>query len=138
MIDRQINALCKLGDLMAEDSAERARIIEKAGHSNPWFTRENVLTALNGITANLRQEEIETWLEPYACQLRQPERPLNIGLVLAGNIPMVGFHDILGVLVSGPRTVIKLSSMDTEHTSWMHVKLGDDEQEKDTRLKCNT
>src|SRR3546814_758799 len=135
MIDRQINALCKLGDLMAEDSAERARIIEKAGHSNPWFTRENVLTALNGITANLRKEEIETWLGPYACQLRQPERSLNIGLVLAGNIPMVGFHDILCVLVSGHRALIKMSSQDNELTSWMLGKMGEADQEYASRIQ---
>src|SRR3546814_15354317 len=79
------------------------------------------------------KEVIETWLEPYACQLRQPERPLNIGLVLAGNIPMVGFHDILCVLVSGHRALIKMSSQDNELTSWM---LGKRSEERRVGKEC--
>src|SRR3546814_5853715 len=84
------------------------------------------------------KEVIETWLEPYACQLRQPERPLNIGLVLAGNIPMVGFHDILCVLVSGHRALIKMSSQDNELTSWMLGKMGEADQEYASRIQVRS
>src|SRR5690606_18579179 len=109
MLEKHLSALVRLGALLAEDTPDRARIIEKAGYSNPWFTRENVLAALEGITASLRREAIETWLRSYGYgdTLCEPARPLNVGLILAGNIPLVGFHDILCVLVSGHRAVIK-------------------------------
>ena len=49
---------------------------------------------------------------PHATPGRPPAPPKNVGLVMAGNIPLVGFHDFLCVLVSGHRQTIKLSSKD--------------------------
>lgn len=124
VVSGHIAALSDLGMLLAEDSPERALVIEKAGRYNPWFTRENVLTALHGITSNLQKGPLEKWLEPYGA-LRQPDAPLDIGLVLAGNIPLVGFHDILCVLVSGHRALIKLSGQDRELSAWLLKKMAE-------------
>ena len=117
-----INALSKTGVLLEADTAEREAVIETAGHHNAWFTRENVLNALQGISRNLRTEELEKWLAPYNLE-KSPSAPLNIGLVLAGNIPLVGFHDIICVLVSGHRALIKMSGQDTTLSAWLLDKL---------------
>lgn len=124
VVSGHIAALSELGMLLAEDSAERALVIEKAGQYNPWFTRENVLAALHGITSNLQKSTLEEWLEPYGALL-PPDTPKNIGLVLAGNIPLVGFHDIVCVLVSGHRALIKMSVQDRELSAWLLKKVAE-------------
>ncbi|QEC52963.1 acyl-CoA reductase LuxC [Anseongella ginsenosidimutans] len=123
--EKDITALRKLGMLIQADTPERAAVIETAGHYNPWFTRENILSALNGISSNLDEEHLREWLRPYASVLPPPEAPLNVGLVLAGNIPLVGFHDILCVLVSGHRAMIKMSGQDQHLTTWLLEKIGE-------------
>jgi hypothetical protein len=81
-------------------------------HHNGWFTPENVRMALGAWSKNLSSEQLNLWLEKYPQDLLEKENIKNVGLVLAGNIPMVGFHDVLSVLISGHRAVIKLSSDD--------------------------
>jgi len=82
---------------------------KKASEANPWFTRANVDVALRAIGKSLEPEKVTQWLSAY------PEnggKPLRCGLILAGNIPAVGFQDILAVIASGNKAVIKLSSQD--------------------------
>jgi len=80
-----------------------------AQNLNPWFTEESIQRSLEGLAYMLRPEAVKQWLEPYDLSGDEIKR---IGLVLAGNLPMVGFHDILAVLVSGHHPVVKLSSQD--------------------------
>ncbi|MFS8616525.1 MAG: acyl-CoA reductase [Solitalea sp.] len=120
---KDIAVLSELGSFLGKDTSEREAVMESATHHNPWFTRENVLLALEAIASNLQKECLEKWLTPYEPLLRPGMTPLNVGLVLAGNIPLVGFHDILCVLVSGHRAVVKLSSQDNELSSWVIRKL---------------
>jgi hypothetical protein len=82
---------------------------ERAQNLNPWFTEENIDKALRGLTHMLRPEAVEKWLSDYELGRDGKKR---IGLILAGNLPMVGFHDILSVLVTGHHPVVKLSSQD--------------------------
>jgi hypothetical protein len=78
---------------------------------NAWFTEKNVRLALKSIATNLSKDKIETWLKPYQI----PETPAKrVGVVMAGNIPLVGFHDMLCVLISGHIFVGKASSKDDE------------------------
>lgn len=77
---------------------------------NPWFTRENIGQALRGLSYMLRPEALEKWLNSYDFSHRT--EPKRIGLILAGNIPMVGFHDIFCVAIAGHKPVAKLSSQD--------------------------
>ena len=83
----------------------------KANAENPWFTKESIDLALKGISKWLKKDALDNWLSNY------PKLPSNnskkVGLVLAGNIPLVGFHDVLSVLISGKTAVTKLSSKDT-------------------------
>ena len=76
---------------------------------NGWFTKENVLTAINEIANSLTKANIEEWLNNYKIENNQPK---SIGVIMAGNIPLVGFHDMLCVLITGNQIQAKLASND--------------------------
>ena len=84
--------------------------IALAKHKNGWFTRENILFSFNSWANALTEVHLNTWLAPYRFQ--QDKSPKTIALILAGNIPLVGFHDVLCVLLTGNKALIKLSSND--------------------------
>ena len=77
---------------------------------NPWFTGEWVLKALSGISHMLRRDGLRQWLKAYPDDQQGISR--TVGLVLAGNIPLVGFHDVMCVLASGHRLLARASSKD--------------------------
>ncbi|HEX3384705.1 MAG TPA: acyl-CoA reductase, partial [Mucilaginibacter sp.] len=79
-------------------------------HYNAWFTPENVEHAVKAIGQMLNKDDLQSWLSKYDIK---PHAPKRIGLVLAGNIPLVGFHDVLCVLVSGNIAHIKASLQDS-------------------------
>lgn len=83
--------------------------IEQAVHHNGWFTKENVLFALETWSVVLTRENIEQWTSSYTFHNNTPK---TIGIVTAGNIPLVGFHDFISVLMSGNSVQIKQSSND--------------------------
>lgn len=89
--------------------------IKEANRQNPWFTVENILFTLKEWEKALTPQKIEKWLENYIFSPRE----LIIGIVAAGNIPLVGFHDLLCVLLSGERVQIKLSSKDRALMQYM-------------------
>jgi hypothetical protein len=88
-------------------------IINNNQISNPWFTPENVRMALNAIAESLREENLLRWTSRYP-DLKNNYKPVKAGLIMAGNIPAVGFHDLLTVLISGNHVVAKTSSKDSE------------------------
>lgn len=79
--------------------------------SNPWFTPENVRLALRSAGSTLTSENLSRWLSRYA-DIDKDHEPLNVGVVMAGNIPLVGFHDLLCVLITGNTIQAKLSARD--------------------------
>ena len=83
--------------------------IEAAVHVNGWFNLENILFALEQWSDALSRDNLEKWLEPYNFDQREPK---TIAVIMAGNIPLVGFHDFLSGLVSGHRILVKQSSND--------------------------
>ncbi|GAB4395564.1 MAG: acyl-CoA reductase [Microscillaceae bacterium] len=90
-----------------------ASVLQKAESENRWFTAENLQTALANIQSGyLEEARLRQWLEPYASQLAQPRTVKKIGVVMAGNIPLVGFHDLLCVLISGHFLLAKPSAQD--------------------------
>ena len=96
--------------LLNEEVRERFNTTSiHAQNLNPWFTEKNIRKSIEGLAYMLREEAVEKWLSNYKLTAHNSK---IIGLVLAGNIPMVGFHDILSVLVSGHHPVVKLSSQD--------------------------
>lgn len=104
-----IEALDKLSYFLSKESDEINRWIDSAKNTNTWFTQAEIKRALAAWTESLKRESIERWMSAYEVQEVEPKK---IGLVLAGNIPMVGFHDVLTVLLSGHIACIKLSSQD--------------------------
>jgi hypothetical protein len=85
-------------------------LIEKAATENGWFTYPFISKSLKAIGESLSSEKITKWLSKYDFStFRSPKK---IGLILAGNIPLVGFHDIICVLISGNNVIAKLSVKD--------------------------
>lgn len=89
-------------------------LIRRARQHNGWFTEENVRHALGGLSVMLQEETLKAWLAAYPELERPRSVARTVGLVLAGNIPLVGFHDVLCVVLSGHRARIKCSSDDAE------------------------
>lgn len=126
-IERKIEAFARLGkfmilfgvkhppetknNLLYEEHGEKIEeAITKAFHLNGWFTEENVRHAMSSIGDSLTRGKLEQWLGNY--KIDENKEPKQVGLVMAGNVPMVGFHDMLCVLLSGNISVGKLSSDD--------------------------
>ncbi len=80
-----------------------------AQNLNPWFTEKNIKKSLEGLSHLLQKESIDKWLAGYEEEYSNTKK---IGLILAGNLPMVGFHDVLCVLASGNHPTVKLSHQD--------------------------
>ena len=89
-----------------------SKILENEPLQNPWFTSEFLLRALEGISSMLKKEVLQKWCASYPGLPVEEDRVKTVGLVLAGNIPLVGFHDVLSVLISGHRTLVRPSSKD--------------------------
>ncbi|WP_461079580.1 acyl-CoA reductase [Spirosoma flavus] len=108
----RLQTFVALGDYLrsAEAHSELTEIAHRAYHKNNWFTVHNSLNALSAIANEfLTAEKLTAWLSNYRSE---PETPRTVGVVMAGNIPAVGFHDMLCVLMSGHRLLAKLSSQD--------------------------
>ncbi|MBE7176501.1 MAG: acyl-CoA reductase [Mucilaginibacter polytrichastri] len=109
-IRQRTDAFIKLGQVLHNPDAA---LISAAMHSrqrNAWFTEESVNRAFASLAQMLDRENLENWLQAYDLENTSPK---TVGLVLAGNIPLVGFHDVLCVLISGNRAQIKLSADDS-------------------------
>ncbi len=123
-LNKIIQDFAKLGKILTDYSREahndirqdHFRILKnakiKAQEENPWFTRFFIKKALYAIGISLTEDKINAWLTQYPELNKQVKKPQRIGLVNAGNIPMVGFHDFLNVLVSGHIYYGKLSEKD--------------------------
>ena len=79
---------------------------------NPWFTPEWVEYAIAGIASMLEEKILRKWIGGYRIPLQERKQSKTVGLVLAGNIPLVGFHDMICVLVTGHNILAKPSSKD--------------------------
>ncbi len=86
--------------------------VNEAEMKNPWFTKENIRYSLVALGKSLDEEKIRKWVEPYRNDLMQKHQTKIVGVVMAGNIPLVGFHDFLCVLMAGHKIQAKLSSDD--------------------------
>ncbi len=108
-------AFIRLGEVLGSISenpqeSDWAAAFNRAEAENRWFTQENIAIALRGIAFMLQDEKLEKWLSAYSDLPEKGDK--RVGLIMAGNIPLVGFHDLLCVLASGNTAVVKLSSQD--------------------------
>ena len=107
----RIQAFSLLGEyLRSEIYQEAAEELNLAKVLNPWFTKENIHKALNAWHGQLQSDMIIAWLDPY--KLEEVYIPKKVLVIMAGNIPLVGFHDFISVLISGHKVVVKMSSTD--------------------------
>lgn len=115
-----LNSLEKLGQEIREyclnydsfpDRNVYDEVIRKAYLANRWFIPEFTKEALKKIGGMLEKKQLEKWLSSYP-DLPKIAGVKTVGLVLAGNLPLVGFHDFLSVLASGHQVLVKLSSED--------------------------
>lgn len=100
--------LIKNSENYNEDDLEFELLLKKSEIENPWFTIENQKFALKQWADLLTEEGVKDWLKGYSVS----ETSKRVGLILAGNIPLVGFHDVISVVLGNHTPIIKLSSKD--------------------------
>jgi hypothetical protein len=130
ILENRIKAFAELGKHLHQISDEAMQnLVAGARQENPWFTEDNIKMAIRGIGATLEYAKLKTWTKNYWLD---PPTPKTVALVLAGNIPLVGFHDLLSVLISGHRVQLKLSSKDStlmryviKHLQWLEPSFED-------------
>ena len=119
-MEKEALAFLKLKDFLSDFTKERKNTLYKSKYEeldnlveqcflyNGWFTKENVHKALQGIVLLLEENN----LKEFCKQINKPKTPNTVALIMAGNIPAVGFHDFICVLLSGNKILIKPSSDD--------------------------
>jgi hypothetical protein len=104
--NNQQNEQVKYNDLFFNSFVD---LIALSQSHNNWFTPENVHFSISSWSDALTENNLNQWLSAYNFIEKEPK---NVGLILAGNIPLVGFHDFLSVLISGNNVLVKTSSKD--------------------------
>ena len=94
---------------------ELTALADRARNQNAWFDRPNVAAAVAGVAHLLAPGALARWAARYP----EPAATRRVGVVMAGNIPLVGFHDALCVLLSGHILMAKLSASDTVLMQWV-------------------
>lgn len=120
-LNRRISAFAELGTVLRDVAAgtetkagnKLSAIAETQHIRNPWFTPENVRMAIGAIGENLTIEKLNKWTERYP-QPGNKGTSHRVAVIMAGNIPLAGFHDYLSVLISGNKLISKTSSKDSE------------------------
>ena len=109
-LQMRIELAAQLGEYILSGSPEWQETKQRASLINPWFTPEFIDIAAGNIAKNfLDKQKLENWTSSYKIETADPKK---IGIVMAGNIPLVGFHDFLCVFISGHKAIIKASSKD--------------------------
>ncbi|WP_369048578.1 acyl-CoA reductase [Tenacibaculum sp. UWU-22] len=125
-IQSRINAFVKLGDFLSQFSRKKINKKENIEHNdlffdgfkhqlkiaeenNTWFTQDNILFSIENWTNLLTKSNLKKWV---ANENIGQNKPKKVAIIMAGNIPLVGFHDFLSVLITGHAVVVKQSSND--------------------------
>ncbi|MBE7442150.1 MAG: acyl-CoA reductase [Flavobacteriales bacterium] len=125
-LEKRINAFAELGSFLTQFGSNLKNdqlikineqfyesfehLIHNQKQFNGWFIPENVLLAVNAWAKILTKTNLEKWLSNYSIPETVPKR---VGVIMAGNIPLVGFHDFLSVLITGNHVVAKTSKDDS-------------------------
>jgi len=117
-LEKRIDAFVRLGERMLADSVLNSKskfnaVVKDANIHNPWFTSENVYYAIDSIAKLwLTRESLNAFLAKYPKGYFTPTESKKVVVIMAGNIPFAGFHDLFCVLMSGHRFLGKVSSKD--------------------------
>ena len=120
-LKERIQAFSDLGILFRDNSSsqkiktfqkwdsELNKLLKDSYQHNSWFTENNLKLSLKNWSAELNKKNIENWLENYKIELKSSK---TVAIIMAGNIPIVGFHDLMCSLILGFKCIVKLSSDD--------------------------
>jgi hypothetical protein len=125
-LEERITAFVKLGDFIRQFSNDHVTQNDTVPHNalffdgfkhqlklaethNGWFTATQIKFTLASWAKALTLDNLNTWVAPYAIH---PATPKQVAIIMAGNIPLVGFHDFLCVLLAGHHVLVKQSSND--------------------------
>ncbi len=109
--------------------------LKLANEHNGWFNKENLCFALKQWSQVLQTEPLEAWLSPYTLPNKTPK---TVAFIMAGNIPLVGFHDFISALVAGHHLRIKQSSNDSHLLPFLAVYLTHLSPELKGKIKFTT
>ena len=143
--DPSYDGLLKLGEFLRESvlsldqpatqdfghHGNLSAVLDQVAVENPWFTRESCMHALRYWGQMLSEASLSTWLEPYESPAPSAK---TIALILAGNVPLVGFHDLLSVLLTGNRALVKCASNDRILLPFLTEKLAEFEPSTGQRI----
>ncbi|MEM8848173.1 MAG: acyl-CoA reductase, partial [Bacteroidota bacterium] len=104
------NYLAKKNNPDTDKFQDFKEVLLRAEAQNSWFTPLNLEFSLQQWANVLTEENLNKWLKAYNFKVEK--KPKTVAIIMAGNIPLVGFHDFLSVLLSGNRVLAKLSSND--------------------------
>ncbi|MDN3689380.1 acyl-CoA reductase [Cyclobacterium jeungdonense] len=125
-INQRLSALSALHERLKNlPEMDLEALFDQMQNQNSWFTPIQSRHALKGITEYLSPDKLQQWASQYAFRESESFLTKNIGLIMAGNIPGVGFHDLLCVLVAGHRACVKLSSTDQVILPWLADQLNE-------------
>jgi hypothetical protein len=127
-LEQRVDAFVKLGAFLSQFTNKSAQKLDTVEHNalfydgflhqiklaeehNGWFTKDNIHFAINGWYNSLTKSSINKWLEKYHFKNTELKK---VAIIMAGNIPLVGFHDFLSVLISGHEVIVKQSSNDKQ------------------------
>ena len=125
-IKNRVLAFTKLGDFLSQFSNDKIEKKEGVEHNdlffdgfkhqlkiaqenNSWFTKDNILQSIENTTKSLTNNNLNTFIKSNNLTINSPK---TVAVIMAGNIPLVGFHDFLSVLISGHSVLVKQSSND--------------------------
>lgn len=120
-----LSAFISLGEKIKEQDQEMLAFCHRASLHNKWFTLESILKALEALAENyLNSDNLKNWVSHYysdvSAEIETDQSKIKIvAIIMAGNIPLVGFHDFLAVLISGYKVQIKLSDKDPYLIEWI-------------------
>ncbi|TAH24535.1 MAG: acyl-CoA reductase [Cytophagales bacterium] len=108
-LEERIKSLATLKKVWLDNDFDKSTIYQLANQQNNWFTNSSINSAIASAFSFLEQDTLENWLHGYNIPESSEKK---VGVIMAGNIPLVGFHDWLCVLLSGKILYAKLSSQD--------------------------
>ncbi|UTW65628.1 acyl-CoA reductase [bacterium SCSIO 12643] len=125
----RIKAFSNLGQQLRLWLSERSEgvdnpldsVLRRTFHANGWFDESQVLSSLNEIVEWLQEDKLQEWTADY--DFGAVKNAKRVGVIMAGNIPLVGYHDYLSVIISGHFLKAKLSSKDTVLIQFLHDEL---------------
>jgi Acyl-CoA reductase (LuxC) len=131
----RLDALVDFGKILTPKNENLETVVRKTASHNAWFTEANQWKAIAEIRAAfLQKDTLETWIVPYYPKNKIQNNssntfnteglpPKTVALILAGNIPLVGFHDIISVFLTGHKSLIKTSDKDPFFIPFMIAQL---------------